>query len=73
MAGRLAGKVAAITGGNQGIGLGIAQRFIADGATVSICYLNNSAASTSSSTMLASKSAPNSGTSPKKILTSSST
>src|SRR3984957_7231441 len=26
MAGRLAGKVAAITGGNQGIGLGIAQR-----------------------------------------------
>jgi len=38
---RLEGKVAAITGGNQGIGLGIAQRFIQEGAAVSICYLSD--------------------------------
>jgi glucose 1-dehydrogenase len=41
MAKRLEGKVTAITGGNQGIGLGIAQRFIAEGAVVSICYLSD--------------------------------
>jgi glucose 1-dehydrogenase len=38
---RLEGKVAGITGGNQGIGLGIAQRFVQEGAAVSICYLSD--------------------------------
>jgi glucose 1-dehydrogenase len=41
MPNRLAGKVAAITGGNQGIGLGIAQRFIQESAAVCICYRAN--------------------------------
>jgi glucose 1-dehydrogenase len=35
---RLQGKVTAITGGHQGIGLGIAERFVKEGADVSICY-----------------------------------
>jgi len=38
---RLDGKVAAITGGNQGIGLGIAQRLAMEGAAVAICYLSD--------------------------------
>ena len=41
MSNRLQGKVVAITGGNQGIGLGIAQRFIQEGAAVAICYLSD--------------------------------
>ena len=41
MSDRLKGKVVAITGGNQGIGLGIAQRFVQEGAAVSICYLSD--------------------------------
>jgi glucose 1-dehydrogenase len=40
---RLQDKVVAITGGNQGIGLGIAQRFVQEGAAVSICYLSDKA------------------------------
>jgi len=43
MGNRLAGKVAAITGGSQGIGLAIAQRFAGEGADVSFCYRSNKA------------------------------
>ena len=43
MANRLEGKVAAITGGDQGIGRGIIERFAADGADIALCYRSNKA------------------------------
>jgi glucose 1-dehydrogenase len=41
VANRLDGKVAAITGGNQGIGLALSLRFAQEGADVSFCYRSN--------------------------------
>jgi glucose 1-dehydrogenase len=38
---RLSGKVAIITGGDQGIGRGIALRFAAEGADIAFCYRSN--------------------------------
>jgi len=43
VANRLEGKVAAITGGSQGIGLAIAQRLAQEGADVAFCYRSNKA------------------------------
>ena len=43
MANRLEGKVAAITGASQGIGLAIAQRFAQEGADMAFCYRSNKA------------------------------
>jgi len=43
MGNRLQGKVVAITGGSQGIGMAIAQRFAEEGADVSFCYRSNKA------------------------------
>jgi glucose 1-dehydrogenase len=43
MGNRLAGKVVAITGGSQGIGLAIAERFANEGADISFCYRSNKA------------------------------
>ena len=40
MSGQLAGKVAVVTGGSSGIGLGAAQRFLAEGARVVIADVN---------------------------------
>jgi glucose 1-dehydrogenase len=40
---RLEGKVAAVTGGDQGIGRGIAERLAQEGADVVICYRKNKA------------------------------
>ncbi len=41
VANRLDGKVVAITGGSQGIGLAIAERFAQEGADVAFCYRSN--------------------------------
>src|SRR5580658_1859608 len=38
---RLAGKVAAVTGGDQGIGRAIAERLAQEGADIAICYRKN--------------------------------
>lgn len=43
MANRLAGRSIAITGGDQGIGRAIAERFAQDGADIAICYRANQA------------------------------
>ncbi|HWY44814.1 MAG TPA: glucose 1-dehydrogenase [Candidatus Sulfotelmatobacter sp.] len=43
MANRLNGKIVAITGGSQGIGLAIAQRFAQEGADIAFCYRSNKA------------------------------
>src|SRR5882757_9457600 len=43
VANRLDGKVVAITGGSQGIGLAIAERFAQEGADVAFCYRSNKA------------------------------
>jgi len=40
---RLTGKVAAVTGGDQGIGRAIAERLACDGAEIAICYRKNKA------------------------------
>ena len=48
MSNRLTGKVAAVTGGDQGIGRAIAERLAQEGADVAICYRKNKDRTTSS-------------------------
>ena len=43
MPNRLEGKVAAVTGGDQGIGRAIAERLACDGADIALCYRKNKA------------------------------
>ena len=42
--GRLAGKVALVTGGSRGLGRGIAEGFAAEGAKIVVNYIKDEAA-----------------------------